>query len=761
MRWIFLASACCVVSATPVWAQQSSSPAADDRSVAEGAAGTDGEILVTARRTVEKLRDVPLAVTALGNEALAAQGIVTVSDLARVSPGLSVSPPNTDPYSPVVSLRGQVQNDITLLALDTSVGFYVDDFYISRPNALTAYGTYDLERVEVSRGPQGTLFGRNATGGNVRYITKKAGNEFEGYVRAGIANFKHREFEGAINLPVVKDVLAIRLAGNIAREDGWQRSLANGSKWGDVDSNSYRANVMFTPGDRVKLDLSWNHFKGSGGNQASVATFINAGVASIPTNSAAAALAPTLTDTNQSAVPHFANAINNLYTAALAVDLSDNIQFNAIYGRMEIDVDQQFDLLPLGPVGVPLQTYIDSKQDSVEGRFSGKLFGGRLNWQAGVFYLKENGNTDLIQDTLPAGVGAASNLRVEPINTASNRSLGFFGQGTYELTPQLKLTLGIRNTDERRVGTTSQFTTIKALGVTRCGLNTNPASPTNLNSLLIAPCVAQGTVDHNYWSYLASIDFKPSDDHLMYIKTAKSYRAGGFNARGTALDTFKPFDAESVTEYEVGYKGRLFDRLNLGIAGFVDQRRNGQQSVIVVSPQTGSTITLIGNNINADIWGLEVEASLKISEFLTLNGMYTHLSKRLQLSPTSRLNIGATVDVPVGSGALSASANYSWQSDFDGITAGCTLGVDLRNCTAGVNSVQQYNPAVNNVPSYGLFNARIAYRLDNPNIELAVFGRNIGNKFYYGFKFDGRNGGGGIGYPGAPRTYGAEVTFRF
>jgi len=749
---VFLGSVVGLLSVMPAFAQTAPQPDAAET------ATNDGDIIVTARRTAERLRDVPLAVSAVSGDDLAERGARTITDISRMTPGLSITPPTTDPFSPVISIRGQVQNDVSLISLDSSTGFYLDDFYLARPSALIAYGSFDLDRVEVSRGPQGTLFGRNATGGNVRYITHKPDGELGGYFRAQIGNLHTRELEGAINLPIIGEKLALRVAGLGHWDHGYGKSLTTGQRSNDLHNTALRASLTAKPVDGVTIDLSYHNFDGNGGNQTSriTSTTSAALIATYPTQ---VAQATALKYDTISTLDRFAKSTNDVYIAAVTVDISDDVQLSAHYGHFDISLSQATDFIPLGVISSRTFSAVNNKQDSAEVRLSANLFDSKLALQGGLYYLDEKGNTVVRSQSLPTNLGGNGVIAV-PYNTGHNRSKAAFAQGTLELTDQLKLTLGGRYTDEKRETTNNTqiiplatITPANPNGTSICAL-AQPAQDPRAAALLIGPCLYGKTINNGYFSYLASVDFKPSPDHLLYLKTARSYRAGGTSPRGANPDAFKEFFPEKVTEYEAGYKGRLFERLNLNIALYYDQRRNGQASGIIIGAG-GNAVTTIVNRVNANIFGQELEASLKLTDFLSIDGNFSHIGKRIPYVPQTRYALGVSAHTPVSAGTLRGRVDYSWQSEFDTLPLGCTASGDVRVVCPS------YNRNINTTDSYGLVNARLTYEFDKPEIQVSLYVRNLTDKYYDTWKPDSRTSGMTQAFVGAPRTYGVEMRYQF
>lgn len=719
---------------------------------ADESASTTGEIIVTARRVAERLADVPMAVTAITGQGLAEQGIKNVADLSRITPGISYTPPTTDPFTPVIAMRGQVQNDVSVLNADSSTGFYIDEFFLARPSALQGYGVFDLDRIEVLRGPQGTLFGRNATGGNLRYITKKAGGEFEGYVRGSYGRFDHVELEGAVNLPISGDRLALRVSGLQVWDDGYGKPLTTGRKTGDVNNTALRANLMARPSDNVTIDLSYHRFDGHGGNQVTRVTSVTPAVAAAYPAEAALALASRYG--SLSSADRLARSKNDVYIASVTVDLTDEVTAQFNYGHFDLSLFQRIDHVPLGVISSENTTDTTNKQDSLEGRLSGNFLDGRLQLQGGVYWMKEKGRTDLILNTLSPPLGAGVNNM--NFTTGVNKTLAFFGQGTFQIVPdKLDLTVGLRHTHDDRTSTHNNPVLVRAANLTICGLDTASAAGA---ALLVAPCTYGATKKDNYVSYLVSLDYKVDEQNMLYVKTARSYRGGGYNARGSNPGAFSPFQPEQVTEYEAGYKGRLANIFDLNLAVFYDRRRDGQVSAITINPASGLPTTAIINAINVNVLGIEAEGAIRVSDFLRLDASYSYLDKFLPFASQNRFVVGGTFTQKIGDDNLTARLDYTWQGKLSGTPPqGCNIvgvGGDARDCP-------NYVKAINEVPSFGLLNGRIAYRFANPRLEIALFGRNLTNKAYDGYRSDFRALGATWAVVGQPRTYGVEARFDF
>ncbi len=757
----FLAVSAMVSPALSVSAQAQS----DNES---GAIADSGVIVVTARKVSENLQDVPLAVSAVSGEDLERSAMTEIMDVTRTVPNVYFTQSPSNPQSLTLAIRGQQQNDI-LLTVDPSVGIYIDGLYYPRTHGLRS-ALVDVARVEVLRGPQGTLYGRNTTGGALSIISNDPTDEFGASLKASYGNYNAWEVEGVVNVPV-SETAGLRLVAQHREHDGYGRNFA-GEDLADETSTFLRGKLRWEASDHVTATLtaSYNRARSAGpiSKLAALAQPATPGGApgGVATLQVAAELGllPFTPEGLAEAADVFASYIGgdpyqsgNLgdtssriegysFGLTLDIEMTDAMTLRSITGYQHMkrenssDADATpFDILYATRL-TPFDEYI-SQELQVLGDHD------RFNWVAGVYFGKERGRELSPSMALPFLSSTNPSITDADIE---NVSYAVFAQGSYSLTDRLRLTLGARySMDDRELASRNSSAGL-------CGV---PAPGVDVAVSGSADTLCPRTFEENFSdpSWLASIDYDVADGILAYGKIARGYRSGGLNIRGrNTAALFTPFDSETVTEYEVGVKTELFNRaVQFNLAAFYDDYKDIQRSSSVATGAGPQTFT--NNAAKATIKGVEVEATLrptrnftlqatggltdaKYDEFLTATGDRSDESFGV---PKWTGSLAATYVQPLAIGDLTFHANTTYRSKIDLVPGAITQ-----------ESLTQ--------KGYALVNGRIALDIEDMGLEVAVFGRNLTDKAYFeaGSHLEGI-----LGYnykiTGSPRTYGISVKKRF
>jgi iron complex outermembrane receptor protein len=750
------------------------------------------EIVVTARRTEENLQRTPVAVTATTGAMLERAQITRVDQLQNIAPGLVVQPAVAQPGSAAFSLRGQSSPD-GLIAVDQSVGVYVDGVYVARSSG-ALFNFVDVERVEVLRGPQGTLFGRNTTGGAVNLITKKPTGEFEGMVRGRYGNYGAWETTGMVNVPIAGQQLAVRGVFQHTQHDGYGYNAAFNQDVGSDKTDFFRGALLAAPEGapiRALLEGDYTNRRTGGeliglksftptGTQATLIKFCS-GPNALPVcpykGPAGDSLARYALSTGGTGDFYTVyNSMPGIYGDAktggasltLDVDLGHDVALKSItaYRRISTASLSDNDGTPYvysGGLTTSDGNFIKQHQISQELQLSGKTLGDRLSYIGGVFFFRE------------AGLDKSKSYSVFPLSAAlgyneadvKNKSYAAYGQVTYSVTDAIRFTGGLRYTEDKRY-------------ITRHNRAENPGGSGKFTCSMAAATLDPGTFcdatnqkSYHYLSYTASLDWQAADWAFLYIKTSRANRSGGFNTRATVGGPAVGFDPERVTDYEAGAKLDLFDRrARFNAAAFYSDYQNVQRNVPVVIP--GSTVLSSGiqNAATARIEGLELEFTARPIPPLQLTAAATFLDpkyKRFTIpgaagavidvsatpfnyAPKESFSLSADYTVPTQAGDLDLHLDYAYR----GVTysVGPLVGPGLFGAT---------NPTTNRIPAYGILNGQVTWKLMHDKLELGVYGRNIGNKKYIQRLLALEDTALGITayLPGDPRTYGVVATYRF
>ncbi|MCK9543088.1 MAG: TonB-dependent receptor [Novosphingobium sp.] len=633
MRFCTACSAIALTAAALGIAPQALAQDIGEDSARDGRGSLD-EIVATARRVAENLQSVPVAVTAFSGEELRSQGARTALDIQALTPNLKIREGGGNPTSLVLAIRGQIQTDI-ISTLDPSIGVYVDEVYYARAMGLNS-GLLDLAQVEVLKGPQGTLFGRNTTGGALNITTNKPdAGALGGSFRMNIGNHGRFDTEAVLNVPLVRDKLALRLGGQRQKSNGYGRDLVSGQRLAETDNYTIRGKLRWTPDDRLDVVVSGERFNlGQNGPvqglvYVSPTNVINNPLLPYPlTIPATPEIIAALTtggcfDTAllAGAAPTFRCAGPSTYTPGsrtfasymsadpYEVSLTSVPRVKA--RTSTVSVNASYDLggatlkyigayrkiantNPIDLDGTPFtilqtETFQKSHSWSHEFQLAGQAFGDRLDYTVGAYRFTESGSDGSTSFALPV---------INPNNPSATRgfvaskALAFYGQGTLHATDALSLTAGLRwSQDKKRLDSRS---TVGGNCVVPVALRNNPSTP----------CSAIFRRTDDAVSYTASANYQLADTVMTYVKTSRGFRGGGFNLRGTSVLSFTPFDPEEVTDYEFGIKSEFLDRrARLNIALFTSDYKDIQKSTIVSNGQ-GGTATIVANAASARVKGL-------------------------------------------------------------------------------------------------------------------------------------------------------------
>lgn len=589
------------------------------------------ELVVTAQRRSESVQTVPIAITAFSAESLEAKGIQSTLQLVQFVPNLFGANNTGLGSANAYYIRG-LGNTESVATFDPPVGTYIDDIYLSRQNA-NNFNFFDIDRIEVLRGPQGTLYGRNTTGGAVNIVLKRPGTVLGGFGEVAYGAYDRKMVRGSIDLPV-GETIGFKLSGYYQDDDGYVQNTTTGERLNDVDGAGLRGALRFnfTP------DFEWNgsvaYMRSSGENIANFecdprntancdGRFVTTGLRET-TNSTAP-----LTISGRKANFGLGNETDTVIVTSNFEWRSEAATLNLITGY--VDLTQKFHLdfadgrglpniaTPVPAVrGFPLGGFSilnDGKhsQFSQEVKLSGSLFGGAFDYVTGVFLFDEKNTTDFA-DTFAIFIGAPAPLQLlladRTLNNTTKAVAGYF-QGDINLSEQLKLTAGIRYTDETKTfriadnrAACNNSLLVSCLNQTNLIASNGTAIPTRQKAKI--------------WTPRFAVNFQASDDLLMFASATRGFKSGGWNARGTVANELLPFGPETVWSYEAGFKSEWFDRrLRLNVTAFYLDNKDLQAPSAFV--RADNTIAFITQNF-ADYRnkGIEVELTAVPADGLNL-----------------------------------------------------------------------------------------------------------------------------------------------
>lgn len=616
------------------------------------------EIVVTARRRSESLQDVPVAVSAFSAERLSDLQADDISGIQYSVPNLYLD--KGDASNAVVYLRGVGQND-SLAFADPGVGIYVDDVFIARSQA-AFLELFDVARIEVLRGPQGTLYGRNTIGGAVKFVSSPPPSTPAAYLEAGIGNYASRILNGRIGGPLIDGVLNGKVAFAYSGRDGYAENAVDGQDDGDQNSLAGRIALDWTPTDRLQVLVSVDAKRDRPDTSRSPAreTAITGALTNGTLVTYPAATDPYRVNVN-------ANGLSDLtgYGGSVTVryDASDAVTIESItaYREMAFDLNLDVDGAPL-PV-LDILVLQDQSQFSQELRASYDA-GGRFTGTAGLYYFRD-------EDTTFSGVdnGAATIFGFPVVafgfQTSSladtrqeTRSWAAFADVSYDLTEKLSIGGGLRYTkEEKSSGRRFENFFNPAVSVIR---NTPPF----LAGRGVAGTPITGDADFDAFTPKVSVSYTPNQDVLLYGSASRGFKSGGFDGRATNNFSFEPFRPEFVWSYEAGAKITGLDgRLTFNAAYFYNDYTDIQVTSFGSDPVTGVFVSLFTNAAAATIQGLEFELAARPTDQLSINASLGLLDA--QYDEFDILVGGTITDVSdralVNSPEVNASLAVTWE----------------------------------------------------------------------------------------------------
>ena len=731
--------------AAPAFAQQSAP------------ASADGDIVVTARRREESLIDVPIAITAISGAQLERQGAIDITDIAASAPNVTLEVSRGTNSTLSAFIRGVGQQD-PVAGFEPGVGLYLDDVYLNRPQG-AVLDIYDVERIEVLRGPQGTLYGRNTIGGAVKYVTKKLPNRAALSLRAAYGSYN--QADGVISASVPVGDGTLRFGGAVARltRDGFGRNLTTGL-------SNYNKNVL---AGRLTAEVHGNGiFARLGADYTRDKSNTRGGHRLITSLATGAPVLPNVYDSRGALVSPTQDVEAYGISLFLEGKPTDWLTVRSItaYRQDDSATPIDFDALPAVDVDVP--AFYNNRQTSQELQLL--IDAGRFNGLIGAYYLNAKSRT-VFDVRLPNTVTALT------FGNVATDTAAIFGDFTYDVTDQLSISAGGRYTWDKR---TSQVQRNVYLGSSPFFGGTS------------APIVRQtdfnGSADFKQFTPRASISFKPTPNHNIYASYSKGFKGGGFDPRGVGtaapdfngngitgaggdqadIYRFLSFRPEKVDSYEIGWKGALFDRAftfavsafhadytDVQVPGSVGATVGGIQTFIGITTNAGKArfrgLEFEGNLVARDAFidgaklGLQVAVGYidaKYTQFIDARGIDVASRRSIQNTPDLTISETLSYNVPIGGGSLNASTTLSYRGD--------SQQFELR--TPGLDQ-----------PRYTLIDASLVYSSENDRWSIGIHGRNLTNKRYIvaGYNFLRQNPDTGNfilanGTPGINSTLGSE-----
>ncbi|MBV1689512.1 TonB-dependent receptor [Novosphingobium sp. G106] len=724
-------------------------PAAAQAGAAEADSTSVGEIIVSARRREETLRETPVAITAVNAQALEAKASVNIGDIMGAAPSVMITQQNSGAAAANVAIRGLSFADVDK-SFDPTVAVVVDGVFIGSSTG-QFFDFFDISQIEVLRGPQGTLFGRNTIGGVINIRRTKPKFEFSGKLEASYGSYDTWATRAVVNLPVVDGVLAIKPFYFHNQSDGYYRQGITGARTGGSNSENFGVAALLQPSSNFDALLTV---------EKQVQDFVPVNSNISKTGEVFCLIEPA-NECNR-------NTTTDLYTVfgtpgtshyeSPAVTLEMNLDAGPVkltsvtgYRKSDEAQTQDFD-------GSSADIYFSARtqayrQFSQELRAAGKL-SSSFDYVVGGYYF--NSRYTLQQRTRITLFAPPS--IAEQDNIGHSRSLAFFGDFNWAFADKWRLSFGGRWTQDRKQNQA------------RVDANSFP----------------NASVTNSKFTPKIGIDFRPNSDLMLYASWSRGYRSGGFSGRGTTLfSATTPYGPETVDSYEAGFKGALFDNLlELNIAAFLADYKNLQQNTTIPAVGGVGSETIVTNVGSARLKGLEIEFTAHPAQGLTLSGSLGLLDNDLKnfisqgaisatvpgtrtidysnvsmiYAPKTTLSLNANYKLPTSFGEVVMNVGYRHISPYDQQIA---LDATATYPATGTIVIPRNDPRVRS-DTQDLLDASLTTRvkLGDQTAKITVFGRNL---------LDDRGPNAAFTVAGLwsfssarePRTYGVILGFEF
>lgn len=722
---------------------------------AEADAATGGgipDIVVTAERRETKLQSTPLAITAVSSEELKAKNVETLLDIGALAPNVLAGSQSTGgTQSGGFFIRG-IGQDRSGITFDQGVGVYVDDVFVSRSDS-SFLALLDVDRIEVLRGPQGTLFGKNTIGGAIRYISKQPTSELSGYIDGTFGNFNRLDLKGSINIPLTDNLFFKATAGAVKR-DGHVYHLVDDKRDGNEDVRMVRLQLRALLSDRITVDLAADRNVSENNGRAYTVFFIDPTASYVrnyllktgqPFDNRYLSTSPYNRYGGDDQHYRFAG---DAFSGTVNFELSDHINLKSITAYSYADVVNVSSWDGAAPKLFDTGVTRETDQFSQEFQLSGNLLDSRLNFVTGLYYLRETPQDSAFNYAAndvqyPAPRLTAQAQRVD--------SYAAFGQFTFKPTSALSITAGLRYSRDDKSATSA-----------RTDAGANP----------VTGYAGSGKGSWDNFSPRLAIDYQWTPDIMTYASVTKGFRSGGINILTSPISRTNPtlvtrcpdafnyscqaYEPEVVWNYEAGLRTDLFDRhVRFNLTGFYMEYSNQQ----LTARDDVINLVYIQNVGKAHRTGFEIETIIKPVDGLTLNGNLGYLEAKYDdvgsatgvsvnstvlRSPKWNYNLGATYEAPVGEGSVVANASYSYRSS-------------QQTASTDTNSLL--------IDGYGLLNARLQYNAPGRKWSAAIFATNLTNQLYYigGVDFGIKEHVVGVSQydVGRPREFGINMRFNF
>jgi iron complex outermembrane recepter protein len=733
--------------------QQPPAPEATAASNNEGQDTATGDIVVTARRTEERLQRVPASISAFNERALDRIQAVDPTSLQGAVPNLNIVPGRGSSNATNIYIRGVGQPD-ALQTFDPAVGVYIDDVYYSRIRG-TQFDLLDIERIEVLRGPQGTLYGKNTIGGALKVITRRPGKDLRADGSIAVGSYNQFDLKGAISGPL-SDTLSAGVALLRSQHDGYVEDAVLDRDYNDKNTIAARGTLSWTPSANARVDLIADYSHDDAhmnvGQPINSLTYLFGGVLlPLPSNPD-----PDDYDFKGRTTPGLPNSTRLTHwgvSANAAFDLTDILTFKSITAYRNLETNDYVDIdATQKEVG---DVFVGVKQNQLSQEFQLALNSGPLQGIAGLYYLQENvkSHQEAYADDLIGPILANATFFRSVDDKLKTRSYAAFANSSYEIVPTVRLSAGLRYTHETkdyfRTTTTTSSWTLPPLG-----------SLLNL-TYTFNPDLGKWTD----WSPMASIDWQVTPQVMLYARAAKGFKSGGFNGRANTLRESSAYKPETMLSYEAGFKSRIANQLTLNGSVF-DNNYKDFQARVASTDENSLPLLAVLNAGKLRMRGAELEAAWSPVPALLIDSQIGYLhAEYKEFTDTNFPKFGNSRAFQTPAFAPKWTMRFGAQYAFGlasggAVTVGGQARYKSRTALAVDNTFINSDVEIEGLfqPGYWVEDARIVWENSSKKLAVGLYGNNLLDKAY---KTDGQEfssvGSIRTVYYGAPRT----VTLRF
>ena len=720
-----------------------------------------GEIIVTAQKRSQSINNVGLSITAVTGDVLASRGVTNPSDLVKLVPGFNFN--LSADQSPIYTIRGVGYQDPSIAA-NPAVTVYVDEVPITYSNA-TLGASLDPERVEVLKGPQGTLYGGNATGGAINYIAAKPTDHFTAGVAEQFGRFGTSDLTGYVSGPVT-DTLSVRVSGRWLDGGAWQKSYTRNDTLGRQHQLYGRFIADWRPVERLKVEVNVNGWQDHSETQAGQ-LIAKQGALPVPLDPAYVVypFAPTnarAADWDAGAGYRRHSSFKQL-TGRIDYEATDNLKITSLSSYMDykrynpVDIDATGLSLLFETATGRIKTFYQELRASLTVLNTGNVTVG-ANYQHDK--IEELDHYTLLTGT--NRVIGGHDFDSQDSQKATSKAV--FASGDIPITSELSVVGGVRYSQVDRsisgctkdTGDGQAATAFNAL----LGTNVQPGECLTIEANF-QPGLFISKLNQNNVSWRGGLNYKPDRNLLLYATVSRGYKAGGFQSlpAGTYI-SLQPVVQEQLTAYEIGFKAGLFDRhLQLNAAAFYYDYKNKQIQSISVDPITGSSVALI-NIPKSRVAGFEVSAVARPLDGLAVSSSITLVGSKVQGSSVGVTPTSVVIDLdrqafpftPKWSGNTDVEYRWALNQRLQAVLGAATTYNTATN--GGFGDIPTYR-----IRGYVLLDLRAGIEGDGGKWRIGVWGRNVTNRYYWVTAV--RTADGGVRYAGLPVTYGVNLAYRF